>query len=138
MHLCGAGDPAALESWLANHPKYKALLENAPNDVKTDPNRHRALVTLMLQAVRQSQGADLDTDVQVREPPWIRRRVVKALAHAGTVGTSAARGSYVPQEALGLLFNMSDERDKAIDCYRAAATSRPSVRGCTTGVVGLR
>ena len=99
--LCCAGDTTALESWLANHSKYKALLENASNDVKNDSNRHRALVTLMLQAVRQSQGPDLDTDVQVNESTRIKISDVERLAHVGLTSKIVSCTSHLPRRHWG-------------------------------------
>ena len=55
----------ALEGWLRNHDKYRALPDSA--NFRADPNRHRALVDLFLAAARQAPGPEMDTDVQVRE-----------------------------------------------------------------------
>ncbi|KAI8825004.1 uncharacterized protein EV422DRAFT_241169 [Fimicolochytrium jonesii] len=78
----------ALESWIANNPKYSHIAARSRED--TSP--HETIANMYIEAARQGGAQELDADVQV---------------------------------GLGVLFNISEEYQKAVDCFEAALSKRP-------------
>lgn len=86
-----------LISWLSNHPKYSHLA-NLPNGNPSPENTTLASAR-MLQDVQ-----NMFLTAVTSNPHEVDADV---------------------QEALGVLFNLSSEYDKAVDCFQAAVTTRP-------------
>ncbi|KAJ3130783.1 hypothetical protein HK100_007501 [Physocladia obscura] len=81
----------ALESWIANNPKYSHLLSSSASASVT--NHHEYLANLYIAAARtNSDSTKLDAGVQM---------------------------------ALGVLFNISGEHSKAVDCFAACLKIHP-------------
>lgn len=89
-----------LTQWLSRNPKYTHLVKNAATDVEAG-----AESTTVAPRYKLKEVQDLYLEAVMMNPEVVDADV---------------------QEALGVLFNLSQEYDKAVDCFQAAVSVNPN------------
>ncbi|XP_061403009.1 peroxisomal targeting signal 1 receptor [Musca vetustissima] len=91
-----------LTTWLQNNPKYKHLV--APSHAESTADNAAALASSLIRGNRLQEVQDMFLEAVRMNPQDVDPEV---------------------QEALGVLYNLSAEYDKAVDCFKAALQVDP-------------